>query len=59
MMYDLGHPLTDSEFDNAKRILDSDSSGTLSYAEFKAWWGKADRFEMLKQQDARTEEGMC
>ena len=59
MMYDLGQPLTDAEFQNAIVLLDTDGNGKLSYAEFKAWWGKADRYEQvaLHGMRARVHEG--
>lgn len=50
-MYDMGHPLTDAEFERARELLDTNGDGKLSYSEFKAWWMKADRFEMLKIAD--------
>ena len=53
-----GHPLSDAEFDNAMKILDSDGNGKLGYDEFKAWWSTgSDRFEMLKQADEIEDEG--
>lgn len=56
-MYDLGQPLSEAEFQNAITLLDTDGNGKLSYSEFKAWWSKADRFEMLKLADSVEEEG--
>ena len=41
-----GHPLTDAEFENAMKILDSDGNGKLGYDEFKSWWSTgSDRYE--------------
>eukprot|EP00729_Bicosta_minor_P002702 gene2702-16137_t len=52
-----GQPLSEAEFQNAITLLDTDGNGKLSYSEFKAWWSKADRFEMLKLADSVEEEG--
>jgi len=50
MMYDLGHPLTQSEIEGAAKILDTDGDGSISYEEFKAWWSNGeDRYALLKQ----------
>merc|ERR1712000_769692 len=48
LVYDLGHALTDVEFDLAVKMIDSDGDGELSYDEFKKWWSSQDRFGDLK-----------
>eukprot|EP00039_Didymoeca_costata_P019131 m.336364 g.336364 ORF g.336364 m.336364 type:complete len:167 (+) comp17830_c0_seq1:81-581(+) len=55
LMYDLGHPLSDKDFENAKKILDLNGDGKLQYSEFKAWWSQEDRFEQLKSADAHED----
>ena len=55
LVYDMGHPLTDDEFERAKQLLDANGDGVLSYAEFKEWWSKHDRFEMLQKSEAVDE----
>merc|ERR1719272_138344 len=48
MMYDLGHPLDSADLTHAAQVLDKDGNGEISYDEFKDWWNKADRYEVLK-----------
>lgn len=40
----------------ALRIIDKDNSGHISYDEFKAWWARKDRFQVLKDEQETQED---
>jgi len=51
LAYSLGYYLNDTELDIAVKKLDRSGSGSITYPDFKAWWGNNDRWNSLKLSD--------
>ncbi|ORX43596.1 EF-hand [Piromyces finnis] len=48
MAYDLGYYLSDTELEFAVKKLDKTGSDSITYDDFKKWWGTTDRWNQLK-----------
>ncbi|CAF1242076.1 unnamed protein product [Adineta steineri] len=56
LCYDMGHFLSDAQFEWACTLIDKDGSGEINYEEFAAWWQNPLRFDHLLLSDDQLDK---
>ncbi|CAF1170451.1 unnamed protein product [Adineta steineri] len=56
LCYDMGHFLSDAQFEWACTLIDKDGSGEINYEEFSAWWQNPLRFDHLLLSDDQLDK---